>query len=473
MELLDGRYELGAPLGSGGTGSVRRARDQVLGREVAVKLLHPGALDDAVHRARLRDEARLAGALHHPGIAQVFDYGEDPATSPPTPYVVMQLVEGPSLATVLREERTLPVARVLDLVGQVAAALAVAHGAGTVHRDLKPGNVVLAGDRAVLVDFGIARSTGGEPLTATGELVGTVDYLSPEQVAGGSAGPASDLYALGLLAYECLTGHKPFRRESPVATALAHLHDDAPPLPDEVPEGLRHLVARLVSRDPADRPASAADVAVAVGALTAATSAHESGATVLLTRPADPRVDGAGSARSRRRVLVALAAALVLAAGLLVATVVGRDGTPTVPAAGASDRATAPAAVERVRVPAGLVGTAYDEAARRVRERGLRPRRVERTTADAVAGTVVAVEPAARRRVDVGSVVRLVVAVTPPTPAPVAPSGGGAGGSSGDGGKAGGGAGRPGGGAKGKGGPPGGSKGRGKGGRGGGQGRGR
>ena len=142
---------------------------------------------------------------------------------------------------------------VLDLVAQVADALEAAHEAGIVHRDLKPSNVIVTDEgRAVLVDFGIARSADAEPLTSTGTIVGTVDYISPEQCAGRTATPASDLWSLGMLAYECLTGHKPFRRESPVATALAVLHDDLPPLEGQ-PPGVAQLVAGLVVKDPGAR----------------------------------------------------------------------------------------------------------------------------------------------------------------------------------------------------------------------------
>lgn len=260
-DVFGGRYELGELLGSGGTGTVRRAHDPVLDRPVAIKLLRAGAGDD-VMRARLRAEAQLAGQLHHPGIAQVYDFGEDTAGGESAPYIVMQYVEGTSLWQVLRDRRTLPPDEVMGLVAQVAEALQVAHEAGIVHRDLKPGNMLLTPDgRVVLVDFGIARSADTEPLTMTGTIVGTADYISPEQAAGRPATGQSDLYALGLVAYECLTGHKPFRRESEVATALAHLKDEAPPLPDGTPSGVRSLVGQLMRKDPRERPRDAAEVA--------------------------------------------------------------------------------------------------------------------------------------------------------------------------------------------------------------------
>jgi serine/threonine-protein kinase len=249
-DVFDDRYELGEIIGSGGTGTVWRARDTVLARDVAVKVLRVGELGDEVQRARLRGEAQLAGGLNHPAIGQVFDYG----VVEEAPYIVMGLVRGVPLSKVLREERRLAPARVMRIVSQLAGGLEMAHQAGIVHRDLKPANVMIdEDDRAVLLDFGIARAATDEPLTATGTIVGTVDYISPEQAAGGSATAHSDLYGLGMVAYECLSGQRPFRRESQVATALAHLHEEAPPLPDDVPVGVRNLVAALIAKDPAAR----------------------------------------------------------------------------------------------------------------------------------------------------------------------------------------------------------------------------
>ena len=169
-DLLDGRYELLERIGSGGMGTVHRARDTRLDRIVAVKLLHHGREVDDVTRARLRAEARFAGALQHPGIVQVFDYGEEPGADGPTPYVVMQYVEGTPVSQLLRDRGALPVAEVAALLDDLARALEVAHAAGIVHRDLKPSNIlVTASGRAVLVDFGVARSDTTEPLTERSE----------------------------------------------------------------------------------------------------------------------------------------------------------------------------------------------------------------------------------------------------------------------------------------------------------------
>ncbi len=262
-QVFDERYELGEVLGSGGTGTVHRAWDRVLARPVAIKMLHAGAGGDDTHRARLRARGAAGGCAAASRIAQIFlDYGEDTSATPTTPYIVMQYVEGVPLSQVLRDSRTLPPEQVMSMVAQIAAALDVAHGAGIVHRDLKPGNILITPEgRPVLVDFGIARSASLEPLTLTGTIVGTVDYISPEQTAGRSATALSDIYALGMVAYESLTGLRPFRRENQVATAIAHLNDEAPALGDDVPAEVRDLVTAMIAKDPDARPATAAEVA--------------------------------------------------------------------------------------------------------------------------------------------------------------------------------------------------------------------
>jgi serine/threonine-protein kinase len=260
--MLNDRYELGDVIGSGGMGTVHRAVDTRLGRVVAIKILRGGPLaDEETALARMRSEARLAASIHHPGVAQVYDFAEDTSSTEGLSFIVMQLVEGESLAAVLRERGPLPVEQVRSIVEQVAESLRVAHEAGIVHRDLKPANIMLTPQgRTVLVDFGIAHSAVSEPLTATGSLLGTADYLSPEQASGRPATPRSDLYALGVVAYECLTGESPFRRETSIGTALAHLNDDLPEPGDDVPADVRELIASLTQKDPARRPADAAEV---------------------------------------------------------------------------------------------------------------------------------------------------------------------------------------------------------------------
>ncbi|MCW2799010.1 MAG: serine/threonine protein kinase [Aeromicrobium sp.] len=246
-------------------GEVWSAHDDVLNRTVAIKIIRSHLADDESIRARLQVEARLAGSLSHPGIVDVFDYGEDEIDGRTVPYLVMPYVEGSPLSQILRERGVLTLGETMAIVAEVADALETAHVAGIVHRDLKPANILLTSTgRVMLVDFGIARSVGGESLTQTGALIGTADYLSPEQSSGRSATHISDLYALGVVAYACLTGSPPFHRDSDIATALAHIQEPLPDLPPEVVEaGAGPLLEGLLSKDPADRPQSAAEVAVA------------------------------------------------------------------------------------------------------------------------------------------------------------------------------------------------------------------
>ncbi|HET7397042.1 MAG TPA: serine/threonine-protein kinase [Intrasporangium sp.] len=260
--VLGGRYAIRSRIASGGMGDVWEATDEVLGRPVAVKVLRPGPGQDGGFLARFRAEARHAAALSHPNIATVYDYGEDDGTA----YLVMELVRGAPLSDLIREGAPFPADQVRALVGQAALALAAAHDAGVVHRDVKPANILVTPDgTAKLTDFGIARAGDGSGVTVTGEVLGTPDYLSPEQALGQPATGASDLYALGVVAQEMLTGAKPFDMGTPVATALAQVNDAPPPLPTSVPGDLRDVVAACLSKDPADRPADARSVATWLG----------------------------------------------------------------------------------------------------------------------------------------------------------------------------------------------------------------
>jgi predicted Ser/Thr protein kinase len=272
-DLLNDRYELGEVVGSGGMGAVYRARDTRLGRTVAVKVLRGGPLADEAARSRMRREASLAASINHPGVAQVFDFDDEKSCDAALTFIVMEFVDGQSLAQLLRDQGPMPADQVMSVVMQVAEGLQAAHEVGIVHRDLKPANIMLTpAGRTVLVDFGIARSLASEPLTNTGALVGTVDYMSPEQASGRLATPRSDLYALGVVAYHCLTGTSPFRRDSPVATAMAHLNDELPGLSPGLPAEVSGLVELLTSKNPSARPTSAAAVARQAAAFGAAKS---------------------------------------------------------------------------------------------------------------------------------------------------------------------------------------------------------
>jgi eukaryotic-like serine/threonine-protein kinase len=263
-EVLASRYQLESLIASGGMGSVWRAVDLVLDRPVAVKLLRAELAQHPDTIARFRAEARHAAGLSHPAIAQVYDFGEASGDKPA--FIVMELIDGPPL-TDLVARGALPAAEVLDLIAQVAGGLAVAHAAGVVHRDIKPGNLLI--DRAGLVkitDFGVAYAAGSAPLTRAGTLIGTPAYLAPERISGQSAGPASDLYSLGMVAYECLSGQVPFTGTA-MEIALAHRLQSLPPLPSSVPAEVTRLISDLTARDPAYRPANAAEVASRAAAL--------------------------------------------------------------------------------------------------------------------------------------------------------------------------------------------------------------
>jgi hypothetical protein len=269
--LLGNRYELQGILASGGMGRVWRAHDSLLNRPVAVKILRSEYTGNPAFLARFRAEAQHAAALHHPNIAAVFDYGEIVGDDgEQLAYLVMELVEGDSLAALLDRERQLDVARTLTIVRSTAAALAVAHAAGVVHRDVKPGNVLVGRDGVVkITDFGIAWSASSVPLTQTGQVIGTAHYLSPEQAQGSKASPASDVYALGAVAYECLAGRRPFDGESSVQIAVMQIRDEPDPLPPQIPADVRRLVERAMAKDPAQRFPDGAALRDAVDSLAA------------------------------------------------------------------------------------------------------------------------------------------------------------------------------------------------------------
>ena len=262
--VLAGRYRLEGCVAYGGVGEVWRATDLVLGRPVAVKLLRTEYAQHPEVLTRFGAEARHAGSVSHPGIAQVYDYGEDGAAA--SPYLVMELVDGPSLARVLAAG-PLTAAHAMDVLAQAAAGLQAAHAAGLVHRDVKPGNLLVGPSGQVkITDFGIAHAAWSAPLTLTGALVGTPAYLAPERVVGGPATAASDLYSLGVVGYQCLTGTVPFEGIPHEVTA-AHRHRTLPPLSPAVPAVVAELVLDLTAKDPAARPASAGEVAVRAGRL--------------------------------------------------------------------------------------------------------------------------------------------------------------------------------------------------------------
>ena len=260
--VLDGRYVLIERIATGGMGEVWRGADQVLGRPVAIKLLSTAHAGDEQFRARFRAEARYAAALSHPGIARVFDYGESSPLG--GPYLVMELVNGEPLSAILERVGSLSPDVTLDIVSQAALALDAAHQTGIVHRDIKPGNLLIMADGTTkITDFGIAkaRALDAVNLTATGIVMGTALYVSPEQATGATVTGSSDIYSLGVVAYECLTGQPPFVADQPLAIAIMHKHEPVPPLPPDVPKPVSDLVLSMLAKTPDGRPESARHVA--------------------------------------------------------------------------------------------------------------------------------------------------------------------------------------------------------------------
>lgn len=261
---LGGRYDLTERIAVGGMGEVWKARDKVLGRIVAVKILKEEYTGDPGFLERFRAEARHTALLNHPGVANVFDYGEEDGSA----YLVMELVPGEPLSAIIERDRKVDPDRILNIIAQTARALAAAHAQGLVHRDVKPGNLMITpDDRVKVTDFGIARLADQVPLTATGQVMGTAQYLAPEQATGQPATASSDMYSLGIIGYECLAGKRPFTGESQIAIALAQVNDPPPPLPKGVPAPAAALIMCLLSKDPADRPKDATALASAVDAI--------------------------------------------------------------------------------------------------------------------------------------------------------------------------------------------------------------
>jgi serine/threonine-protein kinase len=302
-----GRYELDSRIAIGGMGEVWEATDHVIGRTVAIKILKDEYMGDPGFLERFRAEARHAALVNHEGIASVFDYGEENGSA----FLVMELVPGEALSTILERDGSLSTDKTLDIVAQTSAALQAAHAAGLVHRDIKPGNLLITPDgRVKITDFGIARIADQVPLTATGQVMGTVQYLSPEQASGHPASPATDIYSLGIVAYECLAGKRPFTGESQVAIAMAQINEQPPPLPATVAAPVQNLVMAMIAKKPEERPASAAAVARAATALrrgdvSAAAAAVPAIAGGVIAGEAATQLLGAGDTSAATRLMPA------------------------------------------------------------------------------------------------------------------------------------------------------------------------
>jgi serine/threonine-protein kinase len=262
------RYQLDRRIAVGGMGEVWEAEDIRLGRSVAVKVLRPELSDDPEFLHRFRIEARTVASLDHSGIAAVFDYGEDDGPSGHrTAYLVMELVRGEPLSSLIARGPLDP-EQTLRIMEQAARALQAAHERGYVHRDVKPGNILIRVDGKVkLTDFGIAKAADAVPVTRSGMVMGTAHYIAPEQASGAEAGPAGDVYSLGIVGYECLAGHRPFRAESAVAVAMMQVREPPPPLPHSVPAAARELIDAVLVKDPARRYGTGGELALAVAAV--------------------------------------------------------------------------------------------------------------------------------------------------------------------------------------------------------------
>jgi serine/threonine-protein kinase len=257
---LGGRYRLDERIAGGGMGDVWRGTDEVLGRVVAIKVLLPALLEEPGFAERFRGEARTMATINHPGVVDIYDYGSENGTA----FLIMEYVEGDALSRTLSRVGRLTPARAMALIAQAADALHAAHQKGIVHRDVKPGNLLVRPNGTlVLTDFGIARSAAVAQLTAAGSVLGTASYISPEQASGSQATPLSDVYALGVVAYQCLSAARPFEGDNPLEIAMRHVRDAPPPLPSDIPPPVAQLVERAMAKDPAARWGSAAAMAQA------------------------------------------------------------------------------------------------------------------------------------------------------------------------------------------------------------------
>ena len=257
-QLYGGRYRLISRIAVGGMGEVWKAHDPIILRDVAIKILKPEYMGDPGFLERFRTEAKHAARVNHEGIANVYDYGEDAGSA----FLVMELVPGDSLAKILEKRKFLPEMEVLDIVAQTARALYAAHQEGLVHRDVKPGNLLITPEGQVkITDFGIARVADQVSLTATGQVMGTVQYLAPEQATGKPATPSTDIYSLGIVAYEALAGKRPFTGDNQMAIAMSQIKDVPPALPAELDPSVTELIMACLAKKAIMRPATALELA--------------------------------------------------------------------------------------------------------------------------------------------------------------------------------------------------------------------
>jgi serine/threonine-protein kinase len=415
--LLGGRYQVGELLGYGGMAEVHRGRDLRLGRDVAIKMLRTDLARDDTFQMRFRREAQNAASLNHPAIVAVYDTGEEIAPTGETlPFIVMEFVNGRTLKEVLAAEGRLMPRRALEIVADVCAALEFSHRHNIIHRDIKPGNVMMTQTGQVKVmDFGIARAlaSGATTMTQTSAVIGTAQYLSPEQARGEAVDARSDVYAAGCVLFELLCGHPPFVGDSPVSVAYQHVRED-PPAPSDinpdVTPPIDAIVLKALSKNPLNRYQSAAEMRAdllraAAGRPVMATPVLREAETVAMTQPAARPMPPAGArpmppparvgdARRRRAsawVLATLSALGVMAVIALVAALMMNQGA------------------QQVQVP-NVIGSTLDDAKRALEQAGLKVREgTPNTSDDCEVGRVTGQTPEATRQVEPATEVEVVV----------------------------------------------------------------
>jgi len=430
--MLGQRYEVGEVLGRGGMAEVHRGRDIRLGREVAIKVLRSDIARDPTFQARFRREAQAAASLNHPAIVAVYDTGEDSVAAGDVPYIVMEYVEGRTLRDVLKDEGVMDVKAAMSFAADICAALDFSHRNGIVHRDVKPGNVMITPSGAVKVmDFGIARavSDSSVTMTSTAAVIGTAQYLSPEQARGESVDARSDVYSAGCLLFELVTGGPPFQGDSPVAVAYQHVREDPRPpstLNPAVPPALDAVVLKAMSKNPANRYQSAADMrtdllrAVAGQRVEATPVMSDSDRTAMIAPATGTRYRAAAPVampvmdddddeeRQRRRRIgfVVLGVALLALAGAAVALflLLNNDDTPT------EDPVPTP---QTIQVPV-VIGLTEEAATTAIEDAGLTVGQVTQVASDeANLGLVVEQSPVAESAVEEDTSVDLAIGTGP------------------------------------------------------------